>query len=227
MSQPVIVDLYSCQGAASKGYERAGFRIGKGVDIDPQPRYPWDFTQMDALVFLDRLLNGDRVAGLTLAMVHAFHASPPCQAKTKAQKIQKRDHPRLIIPTRRLLDATGKPYVIENVEALDPATDEEPLINPAVLCGTMFPRLRTIRHREFESNINLTAPAHPNHRHISPVKMGRSLQEGDWYYAVGNFSNVDYVRRNLELPWMNRDGLRECIPWDYSAHVGGQLIQYV
>lgn len=224
---PIIVDLYCCQGAASKGYERAGFRIGRGVDIDPQSRYPWDFTQMDALEFLDRLLDGQRVGGLVLGDVAAWHASPPCQAKTKAQKIQGRAHPRLIGPTRERLEATGRPFVIENVEPENPALDEDPLKDPILLCGTMFPRLRTIRHREFESNVPITAPPHPACRHIPVVKMGRAIRETDWYFAVGNFSGVDIVRRNLELPWMNRDGLRECIPWDYAHHVGQQLIQYV
>ena len=59
------------------GYHRAGFEV-VGVDIDPHPRYPFEFHQGDALKYL-------------LEHHHefdAFHASPPCQAWTLAQRIR-------------------------------------------------------------------------------------------------------------------------------------------
>ncbi|MDX2710176.1 SAM-dependent methyltransferase, partial [Streptomyces sp. PA03-6a] len=57
--------------------------------------------------------------------------------------------------------------------------------------------------------------------HTAPlVKMGRPLNAGDWYHAVGNFSNVPYVRADMGVHWMTRDGIRECIPPAYAAWVG-------
>lgn len=140
MSAPVLLDLYCCQGGAGMGYHRAGFRV-VGVDTKPQPRYPFEFVQADALAFLEK--HGP--------YFDAVHASPPCQAFTTLRHLPtSRSHPNLIPATRELLDSLGKPYVIENVPGA-------PLLNPVVLCGTMFD-LRTRcgaqlrRHRLFETN---------------------------------------------------------------------------
>lgn len=208
--KPRLLDLFCCQGGASAGYAAAGFEVF-GVDIEPQPRYPYEGLQADALDYLRYEVNAGEV-------FDAIHASPPCQAHSNAQKIQGREHPELIGPIRELLQQTGLPWVIENVPGA-------PLNDPIELCGSMF-GLRTYRHRLFESNVPLTAPRHP--RHLAPtVKMGRPVIEGDWYHAVGNFSNVGYVRRDLGLPWMNRDGLRESIPPVYAEYIGRHLMAAV
>jgi DNA (cytosine-5)-methyltransferase 1 len=204
MSKPLLLDLFCCQGGASAGYVAAGFRV-IGVDIDPQPRYPYDFVQGDALAVLDLL--GDQV--------DAVHASPPCQGYSNAQRIMGREHPMLIDAVREKLEALGKPYVIENVPGA-------PLKAPIELCGDMF-GLRTYRHRLFESNAGLVAPAHRPHP-VQQIKMGRPLRVGDYYQAVGNFSNVPYVRADMGVPWMSRDGIRESIPPAYASFVGMFLI---
>jgi DNA (cytosine-5)-methyltransferase 1 len=116
-----------------------------------------------------------------------------------------------------LLQRTGLPYVIENVPSA-------PLLSPAELCGASF-GLHTYRHRLFETNFPLTVPLHRLHVHRT-VKMGRPVDDGDWYHAVGNFSNVGYIRRDLGLSWMNRDGLREAIPPAYTEHVGRGLLAW-
>jgi DNA (cytosine-5)-methyltransferase 1 len=208
MNKPKLLDLFCCQGAASKGYADAGFRV-IGVDIAPQPRYPYSFWQRDALEFV-------RIHGRHF---DAIHASPPCQAYSNAQKIQDNEHPDLIGPVREALLELGKPYVIENVPSA-------PLLDPVELCGAMFPGLHTYRHRLFESNFELDVPEHPEHVHKT-VKMGRPLKEGDWYHAVGNFSNVPYVRENMGVPWMSRDGIRECIPPAYTEYIGRQLMAHL
>lgn len=206
--RPRLLDLYCCQGGASAGYLAAGFDV-VGVDINPQPRYPWRFHQTDALEYL--AAHGHQY--------DAIHASPPCQAYSACQRIRGREHPDLIAATRNALQATARPWVIENVEDARPE-----LQNPVLLCGAMFPGLHTYRHRLFETSFPLEAPAHPDHGEPS-VKMGRPLRDGDWYHAVGNFSNVPYVRANLGVPWMNRDGIRECIPPVYAQHVGAALLR--
>lgn len=205
-----VLDVYSCQGGAGMGYHLAGAEV-TGVDINPQPRYPFVFTAGDAL----------EVIGAWGKRFDLIHASPPCQHYSATQRIQGNDHPDLIGPTRDALNATGRPWVIENVG------DALPWMNdPVMLCGAMF-GLHTYRHRYFETGggFTFTAPEHPWHERPT-VKMGRRIQPGDWYHAVGNFSGVAYVREDLGVPWMNRDGIRECIPPAYARYVGEQFMKW-
>jgi len=222
VTPPVLLDLYCCQGGASEGYRRAGFTV-IGFDKDPQPRYPFKFVRADALEVLATVaaLGSIKIEG-GWVRPKAIAASPPCQGGTNAQKIQNNEHPRLIAPTRTLLDQTGLPYVIENVVPMAGVEDADPLKDPAMLCGASF-GLRTYRHRLFETNWGLTVPEHQPHTQTQ-VKMGRPIQPGDFYQAVGNFSGVDIARRDMGVPWMNRDGVRECIPPAYAEHVGRQLL---
>lgn len=207
MSRPRLADLFSCAGGAGVGYSRAGFDV-VGVDIDPQPNYPFEFHQGDALKFL-------------LEHHHefdAFHASPPCQAYTKAQKIQGNTHPDFIAATRAAFELIGKPYVIENVPGSPIRADLE-------LCGAMF-GLGTYRHRLFESNVPLVAPAHPAHV-ARTTKMGRPPREGEFMHVVGNFSGAAQARVAMDMPWATRDELREAIPPAYSQFVGTQLLAHI
>jgi DNA (cytosine-5)-methyltransferase 1 len=226
VSRPLVLDLYCCQGAASKGYELAGFEVAGGVDKFPQPLYPYPFIKMDAIEYLKAFINGLMMPNRWERRVKLIHAAPPCQAKTKCQKIQKREHPKLIADTRELLVATGLPYVIENVVPENRALDDDPLKDPITLCGAMFPGLNTYRHREFESNMPITAPPH-TWRDGPTVKMGRPLVEGDWYHAVGHFSGVPYVKANMGVPWMTRDGISECTPPVYTEFIGRQVLKMI
>lgn len=203
--RPKLLDLFCCQGGAAMGYHAAGFDV-VGVDIDPQSRYPFEFHQADALDYLTR--HGHEF--------DAIHASPPCQAFTKTQKIQGNEHPDLLTPVRELLSDLGRPFVIENVPGA-------PLINPVELCGAMF-GLRTYRHRLFESNTVLWAPQHPKHV-AKTTKMGRPPRDGEFMHVVGNFSGVDQAREAMGMPWATRDGLREAIPPAYAEHIGRQLLE--
>lgn len=212
--KPLLLDLFCCQGGASAGYAAAGFRIA-GVDLYAQPRYPYPFVRYDALAFLQALLD----LGTTgLGRYAAIHASPPCQAHTNAQRIQGREHPDLIAPVRELLDQTGLPYIIENVVGA-------PLKSPVMLCGATL-GLHTYRHRLFESNVTLTVPEHQPHDQ-QQIKMGRPLEDGDFYQAVGHFSNVPYVKTDLGVPWMSREGIKECIPPAYTKYLGRQLLEAI
>ena len=144
---PRLLDLFCCAGGASVGYHRAGFDV-VGVDIDPQPHYPFEFIQSD-------VLRSPPTSSLS-----STRSTPPRRVSRipiwRSATGTPTRWPRLIEPVRDLLAATGLPYVIENVEGA-------PLIDPVVLCGTMFPELRVIRHRLFESNVQLLGPAHGRH----------------------------------------------------------------
>lgn len=218
MTKPVLLDIGCCQGGATYGYQKAGFYV-IGVDVSSQPRYQRimdEFVQADGLEILQRVAAGERICG---DRIHAVHTSWPCQGYTECQRIQGNEHPRLIEPGRELLQATGLPYVQENVDSAD---TRAVMLNPIQLCGSMF-GLRTYRHRLFESNIALIAPEHPAHV-IRQQKMGRPFTDDEFYQAVGNFSGVQKVRDDLGFHWMNRDGLRESIPWQYAEYVGQQIM---
>src|SRR5690606_38371919 len=136
-----ILDLFCKAGGCSVGYHRAGFEV-IGVDIDPQPNYPFEFIQADAIETLKSMLRNDnKLAGYTF---DAIHASPPCQKYSGIQGLAVarnggyKDHVDLVEPTRTLITDSGLPYVIENVVGA-------PIHNPVTLCGSMF-GLKVYRH---------------------------------------------------------------------------------
>ncbi|MEU5756344.1 SAM-dependent methyltransferase [Streptomyces sp. NPDC047829] len=202
--RPRLLDLFCCQGGAGKGYADAGFDV-TGVDLIPQPRYPHRFVQADAITFV--LKHG--------AAFDFIHASPPCQHDSECQRIQSNDHPDLIAPTRTALETTGRPWVLENVRGAMPK-----LRAPVMLCGQML-GLANYRHRYFETGggFTLEQPDHPAHL-VPQAKMGRPVPPGHYGQFVGNFSGVPLARQVLGVPWMNRDGIRECIPPAYAEHIG-------
>jgi DNA (cytosine-5)-methyltransferase 1 len=202
-----MLDTYCCQGGASWGYYLAGFNV-TGVDLHPQPHYPFEFHQGDAVQFiLDHGAEFDLIGG-----------SPPCQRYTRAQRIMRNEHPDLIGPTREAARAVGRPYIFENVSGA-------PLLDPVVLCGAMF-GLRTYRHRLFESNLPLGSRLHP--RHLAPVaKMGRPVRDGEFMHIVGNFTGVALAREVMGMPWATRDGLREAVPPAYTQFLGEQAAEQI
>lgn len=177
-----------------------------GVDIEPQPKNPHTFVLADALEYVKA--HGHEY--------DAIHASPPCQAYTKACKQwrkQCRDYPDLIAATREALSATGKPWVIENVPGA-------PLRNPILLNGSTF-GIKVHRPRLFEASFPLEQPDTPP---MKPVKMGRPIREGDIVQPVGHFSGVRYAAREMGLPWMGQSELAQAIPPIYTQWIGNQLM---
>jgi DNA (cytosine-5)-methyltransferase 1 len=190
------------------GYYRAGFEV-VGVDITPQPRYPFEFVQADALEYV-------------AAHGHEFdviHASPPCQrfVATAKQSGTSDQHPDLIEATRAALVELGRPYVIENVPAA-------PLINPLLLCGTMF-SLRVIRHRAFETSPAIYFPPHPcAHPTHGPGRRGNE-GTGEWVSLYGHFAGVTKARQAIGIDWMTRDELAQAIPPTYTEFIGRQITE--
>ncbi len=207
MIKPKLLDLYCCGGGAGKGYELAGFDI-TGVDINQQPKYPFEFVKGDAIEYL--LKHGHEY--------DAIHASPPCQNNTSATKVHKaagKVYECFIERTREALIKIGKPYIIEN-------TMDAPLISPVTLCGAMF-GLKTYRHRIFKSNISLKTPAHPAHVAKS-TKMGRKPIDGEFIQVVGHFSGVKFAQDAMGISWLGQKELAQAIPPAYTEYLGLQLI---
>lgn len=226
--RPRLLDLFCCQGGAAMGYHRAGFDV-VGVDIEPQPRYPFEFVQADALEYLAE--HGREY--------DAIHASPPCQGysvATLGNPGARERHPRLIGKTRRALRNTGLPYVIENVTGAKTA-----LASPLLLCGSMFDLratdldgtpLRLERHRWFESNIFMMSPA--NCWHDPAVQVGGVYGGGSHdrrrakEVRRGGYTPVTSVRAELMgIDRMSGHGLSQSIPPAYTEYIGAQLIEHV
>lgn len=160
-----FLDLFCGAGGAGMGYHCAGFEV-VGVDILPQPRYPFPFIRGDAIDVCRRMIAGEKFLASDgnwygVDDFDAIHASPPCQAHSTITP-DKSKHVDLIPATRDVLIASGKPYVIENVMGAI-----RHLRAPIWLCGMVF-GLKVYRHRAFESNLLLLAPPHWPHRDNTP-----------------------------------------------------------
>jgi DNA (cytosine-5)-methyltransferase 1 len=199
------------------GYHRAGFDV-VGVDIDPQPHYPFEFHQADALEF---------VATQAQDFV-AVHASPPCQRYLNLGKVNQKlgrayDHPDLIAETRAALDATGLPWVIENVEDA-----KRELRNPVRVCGTGLGRpLR--RHRLFESNVTLEGVPCEHKAFRVPRYWTGWRPNGEHRLSTvvqvyGNAGGREHWPAAMGIDWMTAVEMVEAIPPAYTEHVGLQLI---
>lgn len=203
MTRLRCLDLFCGGGGATRGYQMAGFHV-TGVDINPQPNYCGDvFIQADAMTF--------PLEGFDL-----IHASPPCQAYSITQLIHGREYPELVAPVRERLEASGTPYIIENVVGA-------PLLNAITLCGTHF-GLRVYRHRLFESNCLLLAPSiHPRHDWRC-TQVGRKPKDGEYLTIAGHFSGITEARAAMGISWMTRDELSQAIPPAYTRFLAEQIV---
>lgn len=224
MAKPKLLDLFCCGGGASRGYHSAGFDV-TGVDIEPQPNYPFSFVQADALHYL-------AFYGL---QYDAIHASPPCQgysphvssAGSKWVPTEGKNEPKLIAPLRELLDSVGKPYVIENV--MGARNDMRVSLQ---LCGTMF-GLPLARHRIFESNIWIEQP---EHRTCKGVAKSYAAERG-WEYrdmtVTGKGRRAGTADRWKEILGLPADAnltqhqLAEAIPPAYAQYIGRHLMHAI
>lgn len=206
MARPLLLDLFCGAGGAATGYHRAGFDV-IGVDIRPQPRYPFEFHQADAMTWP---LDG----------FDAIHGSPPCQDHMRHPGVKFTAHGTawMLAATRERLQATGKLWVIENVPGAPMRADLK-------LCGCMFGLPHLKRERWFETSwhaFDLRQPC--DHRdgtmsvtgtspgsRIEKRVFGRWPTRADWQQAMG-------------IDWMSTKELAQAIPPAYTEHIGRQLI---
>jgi DNA (cytosine-5)-methyltransferase 1 len=188
------------------GYHWAGFEV-VGVDIKPQPRYPFEFILGDALDYARTPVEWE---------FDAIHASPPCQRWLGVPGALGEEYPDLLTPTRELLRETGLPFVIENVP-------DAPL-DGFVLCGTTF-GLPLVRHRRFEvwPDIGLV----PSTCHQGSY--GRGTEHAGTYPFAHGAWRPAWREHVLPVvwPWMTLEESHDAIPPEYTEWIGHQLMQHV
>ena len=214
-----ILDLFCGAGGAAMGLHQA-FPDAEivGVDIKPQPRYPFEFVQAD---WYDFAVWRYPASGFDF-----LWASPPCQKYTSAAPLQKREHPNLIPAVRELFISAGRPYVIENVPG-------SPLRYPKMLCGLAL-GCNVKRHRWFESNFPMLVPlcpkGHPGDWLIvfgwSALRRSNGAGTGpkkDRGKTKGKSVPHEEAGRAMGIDWMNRAELSQSIPPAYSRYIGEQF----
>lgn len=216
MTRPRLLDLFCGAGGAAMGYHRAGFEV-VGVDIKPQPRYPFEFVQADAFEYL--------------AEYHwtftAIHASPPCQNYSTTVALHNVRYPRWIAPLRLMLKRIGMPYAIENV-----AGARNYMQNPVTLCGSSF-GLGVRRHRLFETSWPIAWQPHCRHDlQREPIDVtgtggpaARPRGQGGGIHRKPR--NLAQAREVMGIDWMTRPELSEAIPPAFTAWLGEQLLSHL
>lgn len=213
-----VLDLFCGAGGAAMGLHRAWPDAEiVGVDIKPQPRYPFKFVQADAIQYL---YFGDIMAPWSTRDADFIWASPMCQLYSKTRAILRGkglENPgRNQIPSvRNGLRSKGIPYAIENVPGA-------PLEKPIRLCGTMF-GLRVLRHRHFETSFPSAEPLHA--KHDGGTNSHRGYSTGAKYVTVGgnNFIRTEGAEA-MGIDWMKtRAELSQAIPPAYSQYIAEQF----
>lgn len=187
------------------GLHQAGFDV-TGVDIEPQPRYPFKFIQGDALTF-------------PLEGYDFIWASPRCQKfSTMTMRWGRSDqHPDQITPIRERLQSSGVPFTIENVPGA-------PLLNPITLCGSMF-GLPLRRHRKFESSFAIMHGL--NCSHGGPVVGVYGHAGGSSKRDGLSFGGVQTWKDAMRIDWLVGDELAQAIPPAYSRYIGEYALKHI
>lgn len=223
MSKPRLLDLFCCAGGAGMGYAMAGFEV-TGVDVVVHPRNPHSVIERNALSLDPAWIKQN---------FDAVHASPPCQGYTSMRHAPgAKGAPLLIHQTRSLIEATGLPWVIENVEA---ARSE--MRAPILLCGSMFglsaQGFELQRHRLFETNFPVEQPpcshsgkpvigVYGGHARNRSAKQGGRGTKDVW---IGGHKAA--ASEALGINWMTLNELSEAIPPAYTKHIGLQILRHI
>lgn len=221
--KPVLLDLFCGAGGAAVGYARAGFDV-VGVDIRPQPRYPFEFFQADALEVL-------KTWGVSTAF-DAIHASPPCQGYSRTNALHRNiEYPMLIADVRTGLEQTGLPWVIENVEDA-----HREMRSPVMLCGSQFGRYtiwpgngRVVlrRHRAFECSFPVPDPGPHDHSCLSVPVYGHGVGQSRRGIFKETKGCAQAAREVMGIDWMTYRELCESIPPVYTEYIGKYLMDAI
>lgn len=196
------------------GLHQAGFEV-TGVDIEPQPRYPFKFVQADVTELMANQSRGDFLGEFDFVW-----ASPPCQFYTQMLNhglTPREKHPDMVAWIRKSLPYLAPAWAIENVWGA-------PLINPILLCGEMF-GLRVMRHRLFETSWHMFQPHHPPHRREGAI---RKQGDGGYYFRVyGHETGKADWGTAMGIDWMKSPELAQAIPPAYSQYIGEFAMKHI
>lgn len=208
-----LLDLFCGAGGAGAGYHRAGFEV-LGVDINPQPRYPFAFVRADAMTYP---LDG----------FDAVHASPPCQDHSALSGIAgKHGTGWMLAATVERLAASGLAYVVENVPGAH-------MPGAFTLCGRSFGIARLRRHRRFLTSFPVLVPPCACTRGVQPIGVYGDLSRNDRTMRNSKDgkprlrAGVQTARDLLACPWMDAKELTQAIPPAYTQLVGEQLLEHL
>lgn len=223
MSKPQLLDLFCCSGGGARGYARAGFDV-VGVDWAVQDRYPYEMVVDDALDVCRQLLRGHKVAGRFLTDFDVIHSSPPCQQFSQLS-IARGDgtqdkYPNLLPETKELMQAMGRPYIIENVE-------QAPMDESAVtLCGTQFGSFYRW-HRKFDCSFPVGTLKCDHNRattYASPFTMPNYNRiKADFGDSINPEARFHKWRG---IYWTNSNKeKREALPPVYTEYIGKEFLR--
>jgi len=188
------------------GYHQAGFTDIVGIDIVPQPNYPFTFIQADALQ-----------PSVDLDGFDLIHASPPCQAYSTSTQMWRDVHtyPDLVAPTQTLV--ADYPHVIENVPGA-------PLGYSITVCGSVVGLNRIRRHRHFELSWLMMSPGCDHSQLQEPLSVSGHSEHGSGYQQRQLPHGLAAWREAMEIDWMTRNELAESIPPAYTKFIGEQFL---
>jgi DNA (cytosine-5)-methyltransferase 1 len=225
-----ILDGCCGAGGAARGYVDAGHEVS-GIDI--RRALEGDYLRSGAVGFRVQDILEALASPWIVRNVEFVHVSPPCQHYSQMSRCRPgiaQAYPDLIGPVRELLNACGKPWVIENVSAARPWMKD-----PVVLCGTMFGR-PMYRHRLFEAGggFSLSSPqpaeGMPGRRnrecgwpHLVPTARAGHWEPGK-YVSVAGHERRGPVNQAMGIDWMSdREDVAESVPPCFTNWIGQQL----
>lgn len=205
MTRPRLLDLFCGAGGAAMGYHRAGFEV-VGVDVKPQPRYPFEFYRADALEY-------------PLEGFNVIHASPPCQKFARGTPDRSK-HQDLIGETRKRLLETGKPWILENVPGA-------PIRADIIICGCQvgLPMIRRVRYFETYPRLFILMPTCWHNSSVITVT-GTGCPSGT-IKSFGRIVKTREMQAAMGIDWMSRKELSEAIPPAYTEFIGKQIIKAI
>lgn len=217
--KPRLIDLFCCAGGAGMGYALAGFDV-TGVDTVRHKRNPHPLIEADVFELDPEWISEH---------FDAVHASPPCQGYTSMRHAPgAKGAPRLIERVRKLMQETGLPWIIENVEM---AAKE--MRNPVMFCGTMFglgaQGHDLHRHRLFETSFPVeqmecrhtgspVIGVYGGHARCRSERHGGRRTKDTW-----DGGHKAAASEALGIDWMTLTEMSEAIPPAYSEFLGRQL----
>jgi DNA (cytosine-5)-methyltransferase 1 len=210
-----VADFGCGAGISSDGYAGAGFRV-TGFDNDPKVAdyYPYEFVLADMRDITPEYLAANFDLG---------HLGAPCQRWSKMCSCRpelRAKYPDLITPVRPVLQASGLPYVIENVEG-------SPLVDPVWLCGFMFGK-ELYRHRGFETGNGLVLPPLHHPPHVKRASKAGHWEEGTVMSIAGHVAPIAMARDLMGMTrYVPREQLTEAAPAYYTAYVAAHAMAHL